>query len=386
MKSKQLLLLVIAIFILQSCAVQRRNTERELGPQRFTETFRRVMITEGFHIDNKRIGKWIFRNIDGTLQFSGSYDNDLRVGMWMYSKENQFTSVIFYTEGRVDSINTFRQNGQLAYKLRYTDGDNGFARHYHPNGNLKAFIPITDGKIDGVFSLYFENGQLHRQTEFRAGARYSVIKIFDLQGNDITDKNFRQGTGHYVIYFPPKEDDTALKMSRVYTYEDGEIVASRYFCRNGNITQIVAYSDDLGKFVMRRFNEDGSHISFMDSVASWQRRSGRNRLFASAYLAGDLSFPATFQGGENGISRFLVQNIRYPRTASDAGIEGRVVVQFVVSAMGEIEDVTVKESVSPELDAEAVRVVKSMPRWNPAFMHGLPVRMRFTFPVIFRLE
>ena len=388
MKSKKLILLAIAIFLLQSCAVQRRSVRID----RFTETFNGKTITEGFHRSNTniRVGCWNFYSYDGRLNFRGSFNNNgLRVGKWVYEYDGRIMSELYFNmQGYIDSINTFHPNGQLNYKLRYTDGDNGFARHYHPNGNLKAFIPIVNGKIDGVFSIYFENGQLHRQTEFRAGARHSVLKLFDLQGNEISVGTFQEGTGHYIIYFLPEDGETALKVHRIYSYEDGEIAASKHFCRNGNITQITSYNEEVGKFVMRRFNEDGS-LSFsteMAAVASWQRTGGRHQTFALGYLNVEAFPPATFQSCIDGLNRFLSENIRYPRTAQRAGIQGRVMLQFTISPTGEIIDIMIMRSVSPELDAEAVRVVKAMPRWNPGFIHGVPARMRFTLPVNFQLQ
>ena len=85
------------------------------------------------------------------------------------------------------------------------------------------------------------------------------------------------------------------------------------------------------------------------------------------------------------LNQYLSDNIKYPVVAQENGVQGRVIVQFVVERDGSITDVKVVRSVDPSLDKEAVRVVKSMPRWSPGKQNGQAVRVRFTLPVLFRL-
>ena len=94
----------------------------------------------------------------------------------------------------------------------------------------------------------------------------------------------------------------------------------------------------------------------------------------------------SFPGGMNECMMFLAKNMRYPVAAQKAKIEGRVIVQFVVDRDGSIKDTQVVHSVSPELDAEAVRVVSSMPKWNPGKQRGKAVAVKYTMPVMFRLQ
>ena len=93
-----------------------------------------------------------------------------------------------------------------------------------------------------------------------------------------------------------------------------------------------------------------------------------------------------FPGGMQELMTFLQTNIRYPKEAQDRGLQGRVVVQFVVNKDGSICDEHIVKSVDPQLDAEALRIVRSMPNWTPGKQRGKPVRVRFTLPVTFRLN
>lgn len=93
-----------------------------------------------------------------------------------------------------------------------------------------------------------------------------------------------------------------------------------------------------------------------------------------------------FPGGMGEAMRFLTQNIKYPSVAQQAKIEGRVTVQFLVGRDGSVSDVKTVRSVSPELDAEAIRVVNMMPKWIPGKQRGKAVAVRYTMPIIFRLS
>jgi len=93
-----------------------------------------------------------------------------------------------------------------------------------------------------------------------------------------------------------------------------------------------------------------------------------------------------FPGGMGEAMKFLAKNIKYPVSAQQAKIEGRVVVQFVVERDGSISDIHTVRSVSPELDAEAVRVVSLMPKWIPGKQRGKAVAVKYTMPIMFRLQ
>ena len=92
-----------------------------------------------------------------------------------------------------------------------------------------------------------------------------------------------------------------------------------------------------------------------------------------------------FPGGMQELMKFMQKEIKYPAEAQDKGIQGRVVVQFVVNKDGSITEATVLKSVDPQLDAEALRVVNAMPNWTPGKDKGEAVRTHFTIPVSFRL-
>lgn len=94
-----------------------------------------------------------------------------------------------------------------------------------------------------------------------------------------------------------------------------------------------------------------------------------------------------FQGGDqNDFTKWVFKNIVYPEIAKENGVSGRVTLQFTVDTKGKVTDIKVVRGVDSSLDKEAVRVVSSSPAWTPGKQSGKPVKVRFTFPVIFQLR
>ena len=94
----------------------------------------------------------------------------------------------------------------------------------------------------------------------------------------------------------------------------------------------------------------------------------------------------SFPGGNGALMSYLNGNTKYPVVAQENGVQGKVIISFVVERDGSISDVKVARSVDPSLDREAQRVVKSMPKWTPGKQNGQTVRVKYTVPVVFRLQ
>ena len=93
-----------------------------------------------------------------------------------------------------------------------------------------------------------------------------------------------------------------------------------------------------------------------------------------------------FPGGMEAMSQFISSNIKYPADAKKQKVDGRVLVNFVVEKDGSITEVKVIKPAFPSLDAEAIRVVKAMPKWKPGYQNGQAVRVQFTMPINFSLK
>lgn len=92
-----------------------------------------------------------------------------------------------------------------------------------------------------------------------------------------------------------------------------------------------------------------------------------------------------FPGGEKALVSFLVSSVKYPVIAQESGVHGTVTVSFVIEKDGSVTDVAILRSIDPSLDKEALRVVRTLPRWKPGMQRGKPVRVSYRVPIAFKL-
>lgn len=151
----------------------------------------------------------------------------------------------------------------------------------------------------------------------------------------------------------------------------------------------LANQDELGDVIFGTAKVDGVKPSELDAVIPADDLNGidggaeepaPNAVFENAEIL------PSFEGGMDDLVKYLSKKLRYPAPAQSAGVEGIVVVSFVVDRNGEINDVKVLKGLGFGTDEEAVRVVKSMPNWNPGRQNGQPVAVRYTLPIKFSLK
>jgi len=106
----------------------------------------------------------------------------------------------------------------------------------------------------------------------------------------------------------------------------------------------------------------------------------------SEYAFDELEEKPEFPDGNNGLVKYLSENVKYPKKALEKGICGKVLVQFVIDDKGKVTKVEVLKGVEKTLDKEAVRVIKSMPKWIPGKKNGKPVKVRYTIPLTFKMD
>ncbi len=176
-------------------------------------------------------------------------------------------------------------------------------------------------------------------------------------------------------------------------------------CKNGNkntpkpvdgeaIDQAVeAVENAAGQATQEAQNAGGAArdlaLEALDEIKGTAEEAAAKAL---AEAAGAIPFVSveekpTFNGGDaNDFSKWVNQNIQYPAVAQEKGVEGRVVLGFVVDENGQVKDVKVLKGVDPALDAEAVRVVSASPKWAAGKQNGQAAKVSYTFPVVFKLN
>lgn len=94
----------------------------------------------------------------------------------------------------------------------------------------------------------------------------------------------------------------------------------------------------------------------------------------------------TYEGGTNAMMKYIRENLEYPKTAEDAGIQGRVIIRFVITEIGNVDNISVLRGIDSACDQEAVRVVKAMPKWIPGKQNGEAVSVYYNLPILFNLQ
>ena len=128
-------------------------------------------------------------------------------------------------------------------------------------------------------------------------------------------------------------------------------------------------------------------VSSESSSDSEKQRQERLAAQMEAELGDDTLDVPSFPGGDGALMKYISSNLRYPQSAVDNNIQGKVIVELVVEKDGKVGEVKVVRGIHPDLDKEAIRVCKTMPKFNPGKdANGEPVRSVCTLPVLFKLQ
>lgn len=152
-----------------------------------------------------------------------------------------------------------------------------------------------------------------------------------------------------------------------------------------NVSDITENKDAVGAFTITNGSNDPDAIrKEADKEIMGDGTSSKGAEPVQTLIRAEIM--PQFPGGDQEMYRYIGENLKYPVPDQEAGIQGRVTVRFVVSKTGEIKDVEVLRGISPTCDKEALRVIKSMPKWIPGRQNGNPAQVYFTIPVVFKLR
>lgn len=253
------------------------------------------------------------------------------------------------------------------------------------NGNgLLSSITGSDG-TQTTFAYTADNGL--RTVTYSKNGKKTRIDTFDSEGH--VDHSERSG----------------VVLAYEYNYQ-GDVVCMNK--KRGNIvmdqTTYEYEYDSSGKYwqTMRQYNNGTLFLVKSRTFSRPTRRSTHNTWRTESAGSYDVAIAdnndsdlkifdvvdqmPSFPGGQGALMQWISSNIKYPIIAAENGVQGRVIILFVVEKDGSVSDVTVAKSVEPSLDKEAQRVVKNMPRWIPGKQNGKAVRVKYSVPVTFKLS
>ena len=173
-------------------------------------------------------------------------------------------------------------------------------------------------------------------------------------------------------------------------------------CLNLGAPPIIIVSISLYKQMMKKLKQLGLGLLALPLMVSCATSKKGAELSASTQLSQDVKsvnsetpqgeiyevaeVEAEFPGGQVALLRYINEHVKYPASAVKAGLQGMVIVRFVVERDGSVGDATVTKSLSPDCDKESIRLIQSLPNFKPAKIKGEPVRKWFTVPVRFILQ
>ncbi|MBR4729859.1 MAG: energy transducer TonB [Prevotella sp.] len=236
---------------------------------------------------------------------------------------------------------------------------------------INEFTWYSNGIIESVKSYYYRTKKIYLSCNFFSDG--TLRSAYQYGPGNSGENILRKSKESHPTYggFTCKLYDLNGQYERSIRWSIGEALlgGSRQYTLSkfdfDKLKPIVQESDDLvPKTKEKIIEEEGQDNKDYDNVEQMPE----------------------YPGGQAALLKYLAKNIKYPVVAEGNGIQGRVIVTFVVERDGSITDVKVVKSVDPSLDEEALRVVKAMPKWKPGMINGKPVRVKETVPVQFKLQ
>ena len=225
--------------------------------------------------------------------------------------------------------------------LRYTEFKDlnkmeGTTKTFYISGQKQAEYPVGDSfiKASGYSREWYKNGQLKYEEQIERNVPVGVSKSW-----------YENGQLFYTFSY-----DDGYKHGEAFTYY-----------QNGNHKRMEVF--EKGKLIKGQcFTQAGQDTVYYPHEQH-----------------------PVFPGGLEKLYQYLGKNIKYPKTAYKQKAQGNVILQFVVSKTGKIENIEVVRSLHPDLDRESVRVTAGMPSWEPGLQEGVPVNVRYTLPIRYKL-
>jgi TonB family protein len=235
---------------------------------------------------------------------------------------------------------------------------------YYPSGDRKLMASYTDNKLDGDVYQYYPNGRLYSSLKFVAG-KSSIISCNDSTGKALVV----DGKGHF-IGFDNDFKNIIQEGEVIHGKPEGDWITRQFINdEESNTLYSTTYKDRYvdGNFIVRA------------TISSTVKPGDSSRVFKKVNIQPE------YPGGVAALGKFLQKNIRYPVSAFERHITGKVYLTFFIETDGGLTDITVVSSPDNDLSKEAIRVMNLSPHWKPGVLDGKPVRVKFTMPVNFSL-
>ncbi len=400
--------------------------------QRFGYTYERDTVTQywsrGEMYQDQKTGTWTISNGDSLIVCNysadkrngsfhaelfdnrvvhGYYKNDVRDSVWRISMNGHVMIELWYANGKKDKTE----------KLFFANSDSIYCetRYRSPNDAAVFIInqkPGVPGKIEWYSSfivdsihLYHTNGKIQSRSIYKKcydgkSVVHSANYVYDQNGK-LLIKTLSSPDGKDSLRYDYGANGN---VTRIVNFKHGSIIATTYYYDNGNMRvryaedSIQVYSIEGKKLRMATpaYNKVFAQIDSIENslavIPLYNVPDGPESPYRLSDAHDLVLIPPvipTFPGGNDSLRAFMFRNLKYPRHELETEIEGRVDVQYIVEADGSLTGIQITK-VTPENNRafknEAIRLVKSMPKWIPGEDASGPVRVLWSLPIRFSLE
>lgn len=268
----------------------------------------------------------------------------------------------------IDFVFAGKNRAYGAYRLRDTSG----------RGHVYALliVLVLTGVLVTVNHVIYAKKQQQRQEQL--GSISTTVELTNIDDLDV--KLPEETVAVEEAPPPPKLLETMMFTAPVI--EDDDKVSADNRMKSQKLIQQSTTMISLADI------EGSKDLDAMDLADMKQAKIDfdKEKMLADNKLYDKVDQMPRFPGGPGELAKFIAANLRYPQQAIDRGVEGQVLLRFVVEKDGSIADIRVLQSVDPACDAEAMRVIRMMPRWEPGKHNGRAVRVWFTQPIAFELR
>ncbi len=359
--------------------------------------------------DRNFIGKCKFYYSSGKLMAEGNYKDGNKNGVFkLYHPNGKLGAVQYYTKGMAtDTWEYWDENGNLLVQCNYKpipdkmveniitefiseeydkrgiQGMQLFEKVHREWHYLNVFNTSKNPVIEYHHNnIYTFTQILHKDKIKNIGFKHGSYKTWERnQPRLVMNFDNNEPTGIWTIY------DNGKKVFEMEIANDSVIKAKDYLNESKNYGTEAYFENKKKEDELKNKlqNLDLAGVGTIEpmavSVGAPPQNEATTKDSNEIYRSVEQLAKAPYNYTE-----YISKNIQYPQEAQDNEIEGRVTVQFVVKKDGSISNVDVKRKAHPLLDAEAIRVVKSMPKWEPATQNGKKVNSYYTLPITFKLQ
>ncbi|MFA4868236.1 MAG: TonB family protein [Pedobacter sp.] len=271
------------------------------------------------------------------------------------SGSNYFKLIEAYPDGKIKTRGSLSSFSPLRYEDQYIS--------YYKNGKKRQMTTYKNNIINGPIYYYFENGLLNKMVEIKP-SQIEKSKSNNRSRETDTLVMYQADSTNRVMV----QDGNGRVTMNISSY-DGAILDGEY--KNGLKYGIWTMKSNDGIYSYKEEYHDGKFITGESEV------KGIKSKYTSLYQ------PATFKGGMDNFYSYIKRSVNYPKDAMKNDIRGKVFLSFIIDTDGSLTNIEVIRKLYPSLDTEALSVIENSPKWIPAKIHGLPVKMKFNVPISF---